>query len=201
MTKKHKYRIDTNEYKAEVNIRLARWRRQMVARLSGEQGHRCAYCQRKLVLPVFGDRVGKKNRKRLATLEHLLPKCDENQTNRYENLVAACSKCNQLRATSDPIKFYNKIHSPMPTSYLRTQQRDQQQKLHAQKLKAARMREDPEAFKAKQQRTFDLAWYLVLLFPDQYDDLNKIFTRKKKKLLSGQRQIEQLRISLSGFAA
>jgi len=60
----------------------------ILRRLVEEQGGRCCYCAR-LMGPIYG-------KKRVETLEHLIP-IALGGSHRYENLAAACLKCNSER--------------------------------------------------------------------------------------------------------
>ena len=60
----------------------------MRRRLAGEQNWRCCYCGCRTEIDTLGPRA--------ATIEHLTPKIDGGSDD-YENLVSACSRCNNDR--------------------------------------------------------------------------------------------------------
>lgn len=69
--------------------------------LCGEQNHRCAYC---------GVRFGAAFRHwtvedTIATVDHVIPK-SLGGSNRWENLVAACRRCNALRKAREARFFF-----------------------------------------------------------------------------------------------
>lgn len=68
--------------------------RELRARLSEAQGHRCAYCCK--------DIWGK------ATLDHVLPVCRGGAWS-YDNCVAACAGCNQERSSRCEWKQYKAV--------------------------------------------------------------------------------------------
>lgn len=154
MAQKHKWQKNTPEHKAAVGTRRSRMRRRKLEGLSEAQGHRCAYCCAKTFL---GFELPKKSmRDRRATLEHLIPQCEPVQTNKDENLVMACAKCNILRAGDDPLTFYNKIRrfkKPNPPRV---------KKLSLEKL---------DKQKVKQERLFGMCLIIVSTWPEGAADI------------------------------
>ena len=154
MAKKHIWCKNTPEHKAAVGPRRSRMRRRKLERLSEAQGHRCAYCCIKTFLSI---EIPKKSaRDRRASLEHLIPQCEPVQTNKDENLVMACAKCNILRAGDDPIKFNNKIRrfkTPNPP--------------HVKKLSLEKL----DKQKVKESRLFGMCLIVVTLWPEGAADI------------------------------
>jgi len=107
---KHEWKKQGATHKEAAYIRLSRWRRRKLWRLSEAQNHRCCYCGRETHFNDTGPRIGAAR----ATLEHLIPISTPVQTNKDENLVMACTECNSLRARSNPIKFFELIHTAPP---------------------------------------------------------------------------------------
>lgn len=80
---------------------LIKAKKAMRARLEAEQGHRCCYCGVR-----FGAWVGHWTpRLTRATLEHIIPRC-EGGSDDWENLAAACLRCNKLRANEPALEFF-----------------------------------------------------------------------------------------------
>jgi 5-methylcytosine-specific restriction endonuclease McrA len=80
-----------------ADVRFAKWviRRRLLdavirTKLSESQNHRCCYCGRVTNNIPFS--------KLQATLEHVIPK-SRGGTNDYDNLVMACSACNNNRGS------------------------------------------------------------------------------------------------------
>ncbi len=117
-TKHHnwKKRDATPEYKEVAGTRLSSQRRRKVARLSEAQGHRCCYCHGETFLVQPRDPLPKgMSWDQQATLEHLIPKSKKVQTNKDENLLMACAKCNVLRGSYDYFEFYRSLRkTPKP---------------------------------------------------------------------------------------
>ena len=87
----------------------------MIARLSGEQNHRCAYCGFHMWLrPVDGKLKGRRRadrqafKARLATRDHLVPEC-EGGGEAWGNLVAACLWCNAYRGNQPADVAYERV--------------------------------------------------------------------------------------------
>lgn len=75
----------------------------MRERLAAEQGHRCCYC---------GVRFGawiKHWRPKLtrATIEHIIPR-SQGGSDDWENLAAACYRCNDLRQDEPALEFFER---------------------------------------------------------------------------------------------
>lgn len=106
MAKKHVFRSNKIAYKVVVGTRLTAMRRLKLSRLSEAQGHRCAYC---CIETYQGKRPRHFSNDQEASLEHLIPQSEDEQTNKDNNLIMACSNCNTLRARIDPMRFYRRI--------------------------------------------------------------------------------------------
>ena len=72
--------------------------RRLIEKLSGAQNHRCAYCQRPMIIHHLQD---EERGLSSATLEHVVAKT-HGGSNKEENLVAACKLCNSLRRNELP---------------------------------------------------------------------------------------------------
>lgn len=72
-----------------------------VVALSGEQNHRCAYCQLHMKLH-FAEPV--LHVSQLATRDHVMAR-SHGGSDDWENLVAACHICNSLKETMDAYWF------------------------------------------------------------------------------------------------
>lgn len=106
----HKWKRHGASYKEEAGSRHVRMKRRKVAQLSEAQGHRCAYCCGETFLHEPEAELPKgMSWKQRATLEHLIPRSDPQQTNKDENLVMACSKCNCLRGNYSYMDFFRTI--------------------------------------------------------------------------------------------
>ena len=68
-----------------------------IVRLSEAQNHRCCYCG---CIMTFDQ-----NQETSVTRDHVMPKVFGGN-NSWENLVAACFKCNVLRGNVDAYRFY-----------------------------------------------------------------------------------------------
>lgn len=80
--------------------------------LSGEQGHRCAYCSEKTWLPSDEKERWHSKGKR-ATIEHLKPQAHGGTYARI-NTVMACHKCNSKRPNDlTPEQFFELINDPV----------------------------------------------------------------------------------------
>lgn len=105
----HVWKKHSASHKEAAGTRLSLARRRKVAQLSEAQGHRCAYCCGETFL---GSDIPKgMSRRQRATLEHLVPQSEPVQTNRDENLVMACSRCNNLRSNYDAMKYYTSLRT------------------------------------------------------------------------------------------
>ncbi len=70
-------------------------------RLSEAQNHRCAYC---------GVRFGARFRhwtpeQTRATIDHFIPR-SQGGSDRWDNLIAACQRCNKARGDEDALAFF-----------------------------------------------------------------------------------------------
>lgn len=82
----------------------------IIARLCEAQNHRCAYCGVR-----FGADIGQGHRRTSrwsppwtrATVEHFVPR-SRGGSDDWENLVAACLRCNQLRDVEDALEFFER---------------------------------------------------------------------------------------------
>lgn len=66
-------------------------------RLSEAQNHRCCYCSVEMTFDMHRDTS--------VTRDHVVPRVFNGQTV-WENLVAACNKCNGLRGNMEAYHFY-----------------------------------------------------------------------------------------------
>lgn len=175
--------------KRERGIRLTRWRRKKVAKLSEAQNHRCAYCGCDCYLVVENRDGGvnisppkgmRKNQR--ATLEHLIPQSSEIQTNKDENLVMACKLCNSIRSDVDPLVFYrtirdkdyrnsknNKLMAPNKRTRksMKSMRRRNRKSERRAEVIAGGDDEKKQKLIAKEQRTWALACTLVTYWPSE----------------------------------
>ncbi len=80
--------------------------KQRLTRLSEQQGHRCCYCGKHTWSAHYGETGIWQD---MATVEHIKCKIDGG-TNRKDNIVMACSECNNHRGKDNPIIFmYEKL--------------------------------------------------------------------------------------------
>jgi 5-methylcytosine-specific restriction endonuclease McrA len=92
-------------------------RRRRTARLSEQQNHRCCFCGRHTFLAL--EEKGKKSKWLMATMEHINP-IGNGGSEKYENTAMSCDRCNNLRGTTDAIKFYEIMQDPIKRkSYLK----------------------------------------------------------------------------------
>lgn len=142
------------QYIILANTRLRSLRKQKLKSLVEQQGHRCCYCHRKIWI---GDWV-KPNpmpRDQMATLDHIIPYCTPTQTNKDENLVAACERCNVNRGNINALDFYNRIHNggfAKNALRKRTRKRLLKKEQRYQRFEAKR----PEKLREKEQKTIHL---------------------------------------------
>lgn len=159
--------ISYGAYMEIVGSRLSRWRRQKVARLSEAQGHRCVYCSRE-VWHIEKPIGFKKNQQ--ATLEHFVPQIETVQTNKDENLYCACRFCNSLRGCMDAFEFYELLISGeiimMCEEVKKRIQRKKNSVNRYIRRQANQEEKDPKKYEAKIQRTFELAWIIVNVWPE-----------------------------------
>lgn len=87
-------------------------RRKLIS-LSGSQNHRCCYCGTNTWHPDIVDYEINRSDSNRATLEHLLPN-SQGGTYTWDNLVMACSDCNQARGDSPLEKFLQAIQETPP---------------------------------------------------------------------------------------
>lgn len=78
----------------------------IVVRITESQNHRCCYCGHLMIRHLHQN--GRPTPRNAATKDHVLPKTYGGATT-YENMVAACLQCNNLRGEIDAITFYNII--------------------------------------------------------------------------------------------
>lgn len=89
-----------------------------IVALSEAQGHRCCYC----LLPIqLERRNGSALPPDFATKEHVTPR-SEGGTDDWENLVAACYRCNTVRGNRNPWWFLATVTAvmsglPQPTDW------------------------------------------------------------------------------------
>lgn len=83
--------------------RRIREKKDMRERLAGEQGGRCCFCGR-----LFGHAIRHWVAKHAhATLEHFIPR-SAGGGDEWENLLAACLRCNFLRGDEDAMEFFER---------------------------------------------------------------------------------------------
>lgn len=79
--------------------------------LSEAQNHRCAYCGIEMIFKEIIDPHDYSGNGLLShnhvTIDHIKPQCKGGKWHFY-NCVAACAKCNNERADSDPYAFFRK---------------------------------------------------------------------------------------------
>lgn len=69
----------------------------LLLRLSEAQNHRCCYCSVEMTFDTHCDTS--------VTRDHVIPRVFNGQTI-WENLVAACNKCNHLRGNMEAYHFF-----------------------------------------------------------------------------------------------
>lgn len=79
----------------------------IVVRIAESQNHRCCYCRHPMIRHVHQDR--QPTPRNAATKDHVIPRAYGGATT-YENMVAACLQCNNLRGEIDAVTFYNIMH-------------------------------------------------------------------------------------------
>lgn len=72
--------------------------------LSEPQNHRCCYCGHEMIRYQHVD--GETMPRNAATRDHLEPRVYGGKTS-YENMIAACLLCNNLRGELEAIAFFN----------------------------------------------------------------------------------------------
>ena len=186
---RHKERI---KYIEIVHTRLSRMRRRVLLHLSEAQGHRCAYCcvetwHRQTVEWDWESKPwGPKANDTQATLEHFRPECREEQTNQFENLIMSCNKCNQLRGTMNPYRYYQKLRCYTTPNTLT------EPKVTPKKLTAEQQAKLPEKL-GRQLALGIIAWHF---WPEECEIAMDIpsdwLTRKERKRLKNRNfQINQ----------
>ena len=159
--------ISYGAYMEAAGSRLARWRRQKLARLMEAQGHRCCYCSRE-VWHIEKPVGFKKNQQ--ATLEHFVPQIEEVQTNKDENLYCACRFCNTLRGCIDAIEFYELLISGeiimMSEEIKKRIERKKRSVARVHRRAENQIAKDPKKYEEKVRRTFELAWIIVNVWPE-----------------------------------
>lgn len=70
--------------------------------LSEQQNHRCCYCGCVMFIAKSQTQFKRIN---AATIEHVVPKAQKGVKD-YENEIAACRLCNNIRSADDPYEFY-----------------------------------------------------------------------------------------------
>lgn len=167
MAKHHTYRKKDPKYKEIVGTRRSNWRRHKLVRLSEAQGHRCAYCCGETY--IGADVPMGMFASQRATLEHLIPQSVQVQTNKDENLVMACDKCNALRGLDDPLKFYNRLRR-----YYKPQSS------HIQTLTAKAIAKQ----KIKDSRALALCFIAVMFWPAAAVEAVECFDPRKSKTVN-----------------
>lgn len=69
----------------------------MLMRLSEAQNHRCCYCSVEMTFDIHCDTS--------VTRDHVIPRVFNGQTE-WDNLVAACERCNNLRGNMEAYHFH-----------------------------------------------------------------------------------------------
>jgi 5-methylcytosine-specific restriction endonuclease McrA len=97
------------KFKAFVESKISNHYGRQIQRLSESQNHRCCYCGQHTFI---GSKTPKGFSKwQLATVEHVVPR-SLGGSNSWENLVMACSECNNLRGNlPDAMAFYRSLHN------------------------------------------------------------------------------------------
>lgn len=96
-----------------------------IRRLAEAQNHRCCYCSSSMVLSYDGAVMPRD----LATLDHVKPRT-YGGTTAFNNAVAACYQCNNLRGEMEAIAFYNLMQKWFrrdPTLQVRWHQLDREE--------------------------------------------------------------------------
>lgn len=73
-----------------------------IARAAGEQNWRCCYCG--------GRMTNEQGWTNSATLDHVIPR-HQGGPNAFENLVAACARCNVRRGNTDAQAFFERVQA------------------------------------------------------------------------------------------
>jgi len=109
-------------------MKLAEARRRKLLRCSEQQNHRCCYCGRHTWHPSYGE-TGRKNL--AATLEHVHTR-REGGTDSMNNLVMACSGCNNGRGDHfGAVEFYEMVVGLRPR--LAPTRKEENKELRAQR--------------------------------------------------------------------
>lgn len=105
-------------------------------RLSEAQNHRCCWCQ-KLA-------TAKRGRKNSATVEHYICR-SAGGTDEIDNLVMACSGCNNKRGSHLPEVFLNYIQNSVPLPSVKCPKRTAEKRLKDEKRTMLfKLRNDPQ---------------------------------------------------------
>lgn len=161
--------------KEHLGAWAANSRRKKLLRLSERQNHRCCYCGVSTWHPMVDDGIPnhKKNKRHIATLEHIKTR-SEGGTFAWNNLVMACSECNNTRGTMTVEEFLEAISKP-PTKPIASKEK---------KL-------SPEAIEKqniKMGRLFKLLVIAAWAFPEDYARLIEDEHSAMRGVLAGQRK-------------
>ena len=150
-------------------------RRKKLLRLSERQNHRCCYCGVHTWHPMIEDGIPahKKLKRHQSTLEHIKTRA-EGGTFAWNNLVMACSECNNTRGAMTVEEFMEAISKP-PSKPIAP--KEKKLSPEAQEKQAMKM-----------ERLFKLLVIAAWAFPEDYARLMKDEQGAIRGVIAGQRK-------------